>query len=269
MSSALRGVATHADIEQLRIAETQIEEISAQLDQLRRQLARLDAIDAHLGTLAAQLGHGFGMGADAACLEAIDAQLGSIADQLSNDRLAELFTQSIGRGVDLEGLAAAAAQKTAARLADPELRESHSREIGEVRGLLENLINERRHNDENNASMLDTMQQAIIRVLDRIDALELGQQHAGTPAPASPRSPAHAQSDADRGRPSPQSAQTQPDADDEALQAPFFGALREESPTTPRPQRRCDGSVRLGRCLCERPRCRHGRTATGRRLPRD
>ncbi len=36
---------------------------------------------------------------------------------------------------------------------------------------LESLINERRHNDENNASMLETMQQAIIRVLDRIDAL--------------------------------------------------------------------------------------------------
>ena len=45
--------------------------------------------------------------------------------------------------------------------------------------MLESLINERRHNDENNASMLETMQQAIIRVLDRIDALEIAQQDAG------------------------------------------------------------------------------------------
>ena len=51
--------------------------------------------------------------------------------------------------------------------------------------MLESLINERRHNDENNASMLETMQQAIIRVLDRIDALEITQQQAmPEPAPA-------------------------------------------------------------------------------------
>ena len=50
--------------------------------------------------------------------------------------------------------------------------------------MLESLINERRHNDENNASMLETMQQAIIRVLDRIDALELTQQPA-MPEPVS------------------------------------------------------------------------------------
>jgi localization factor PodJL len=51
--------------------------------------------------------------------------------------------------------------------------------------MLENLINERRNSDENNASMLETMQQAIIRVLDRIDALEMMQSSsASAPAPA-------------------------------------------------------------------------------------
>ena len=50
--------------------------------------------------------------------------------------------------------------------------------------MLESLINERRHHDENNASMLDTMQQAIIRVLDRIDSLEVAQQEANAPQQA-------------------------------------------------------------------------------------
>src|SRR5262249_31449684 len=60
---------------------------------------------------------------------------------------------------------------------------------------IESLIHERRHSDENNASMLETMQQAIIRVLDRIDALELAQQHGatgyglGAPQPMQPQQP--------------------------------------------------------------------------------
>jgi localization factor PodJL len=243
MTSALRGVATRADIEELRVAEAQIEQISAQLDQLRRQLARLDAIDAHLGTLAAQLSderiarvlsHGAGAGPDAARLEAIDAHLATIADQLSYDRLADLISQSVGRSADLEGLAAAAAQKTAARFADEEARAAQTRDIGEVRGLLESLINERRHNDENNASMLETMQQAIIRVLDRIDALEL-QQSAAAPPAAQPVPP-QAQPDAERARPDLQSTEMQPGSDYEAPQAAPFGQYRDEPLMAPPPQ---------------------------------
>ena len=190
MTSALRGV-SRTDMGELRGAEAQIEEINTQLDQFRRQLARLDAIDAHLGTLAAQLSderlgrlfnQGSAMGGgDASRLEAIDAQLGTLAAQLSHERLADLIGQGAMRSADLEGWADAAAQKVVTRLADQHLTDAQPRDIGEVRGMLESFINERRHSDENNASMLETMQQAIIRVLDRIDALELGQQHAGEP----------------------------------------------------------------------------------------
>ncbi len=190
MSSALDGMATRADLKDLRLAETQIEEISAQLDQLRRQFARLDAIDAHLGTLATQLSDerltklfntGMASSRDAARLESISSQLATIAGQLSHERLADLISQNAVRSTDLEEIATAAAQKAAARFADREAREMQTRDIGEVRGLLESLINERRHSDENNASMLEMMQQAIIRVLDRIDALEIAQQEVGAP----------------------------------------------------------------------------------------
>ena len=193
MTSALGGMATRADLKELRLAETQIEEISNQLDQLRRQFARLDAIDAHLGTLASQLSdermtrlftNGMGTNRDTARLEQISSQLATIAGQLSHERLADLISQNAVRTADLEEMASAAAQKAAARFADREEREIQTRDIGEVRGMLESLINERRHHDENNASMLDTMQQAIIRVLDRIDSLEVAQQEANAPQQA-------------------------------------------------------------------------------------
>jgi localization factor PodJL len=150
-------------------------------------LARLDVIDAHLGTLTSQLSDerlSRLVAADNGRLDAIDAQLRMIAVQLSDERLSGLVSRSSARD-DYEELANSAAQRTAATFADAGFNGAQSRDIGEVRGMLESLINERRHNDENNASMLETMQQAIIRVLDRIDALEITQQQAmPEPAPA-------------------------------------------------------------------------------------
>ncbi len=231
MTSVLGGLATRADVQELRTAEVQIEEISAQLDQLRRQLARLDAIDAHLGTLSAQLSDDRLGRADSEATErlaAIDSQLHAIAAQLSHDRLAEIISDSIGRGPDLEGLATTAANKTAARIADSDVSNAQSRDIGEVRGLLENLINERRHSDENNASMLETMQQAIIRVLDRIDALELGQhqtvEEPGMAMPPAHETPPHAESIAQ----DHQAMETQPDSDYEAPRKGLFAQDRDE-----------------------------------------
>jgi localization factor PodJL len=201
MASALRNVAMRTDIEELRVAEAQIEDIGAQLNQLRRQLGRLDTIDAQLTTLTAQLSderlakvfeHNESLARDSARLEAIDSQLASIAAQLSHDRLSDLVNESVSRGSNLEDLAESAARKAAAHFADQGLLEAQARDIGEVRGLIENLINERRYSDENNASMLDTMQQAIIRILDRVEALEVSgptggdATHAPKPAVSAP-----------------------------------------------------------------------------------
>ncbi len=191
LNSVLGHVATRADLDELRAAEAQIEEISNQLGYLRRQLARLDVIDAHLGTLTSQLSDerlSRLAAADNGRLDAIDAQLRMIAVQLSDERLSGLVSRSSARD-DYEELANSVAQRAAATFADAGFTGAQSRDIGEVRGMLENLINERRHNDENNASMLETMQQAIIRVLDRIDALEITEQ-PGMPEPATVSAPA-------------------------------------------------------------------------------
>ena len=185
MSSALGAVATRADIEELRHAEAQVDEISEQLGRFRGQLSRLDTIDAHLETLSQQLSdeklaellnNSSSPANDTTRFDAVEAQLASIAEQLSDERVGELMVRPATPARDLEELAASVADLTVERVAKHDLWETQSRNLGEVRGLVENLINERRINDENNVSMLETMQQAIIRVLDRIDALESAQQ---------------------------------------------------------------------------------------------
>jgi localization factor PodJL len=192
INTMIGQMATRADLDELRLAEAQIDEIAGQLTQLRRQMARLDMIDAHLGTLTSQLSddrltrlfnEGVHISADIGRLDAIDSQLRMIAVQLSDERLSGLVSRSSSHEVDYEEIAYAAAQ----RVVTAGMPQAHQREIGEVRGMIESLINERRNNDENNASMLETMQQAIIRVLDRIDQLETHQpQMPATVAPAVP-----------------------------------------------------------------------------------
>jgi len=187
MISALDGVATRADIEELCRAEVQVEEIGAQLGQFRAQLSRLDTIDAHLGTLTQQLSeekitallsNASSPAIDPARFDAVDAQLASIAEKLSEERFSELMARPATPMPDVEDLAASVAEHVAERFANHERWETHSRDLGEVRGLVENLMTERRINDENNASMLETMQQAIIRVLDRIEGSEITQLSA-------------------------------------------------------------------------------------------
>jgi localization factor PodJL len=226
MATALHGVATRDDLEDLILAEEQIDEISGQLDNLKRQLVRLDTIDAHLGTLTEQLSDARltrlikdGNGDAAARLGAIQKQLNELANQLSSDRLSDIFGHGGMHASELEGLAAAAALKTAAHIADQQANEGQIHEIGQVRGLLESFISERRDSDENNASMLDTMQQAIVRVLDRIDALETSQKGGAGPAPAAVK-PAPARQTAPEVYAQAAPAQSAPASVDAVIQEP-------------------------------------------------
>ncbi len=65
---------------------------------------------------------------------------------------------------------------------------SQASRFGEIKELVETSITERRQGEEQAVSMLDTLQQALIRVLDRMDAIEEGQEAAiaalARPAPA-------------------------------------------------------------------------------------
>ncbi len=55
----------------------------------------------------------------------------------------------------------------------------------ELKGLLEQAIQEQRQNEQTAFGMLDTLQQALVTVLDRMDAIEQNQQHVALAAPYS------------------------------------------------------------------------------------
>lgn len=162
MGSVLGDVALRTDVESLRILEGQITELAAHLEQTEAQLGRLDGIEQQLQVV----------------IEHLAEQQGSIAAPASSYD-----------PVDMRALATTTAdevaQRIAASLGAAQAPAGDERRFEEINGLLRNLMDDRRQNDEQTYSMLDTVQQAMIRLLDRIDALEVShvrQQNADVPA---------------------------------------------------------------------------------------
>ncbi|MGE4129286.1 MAG: hypothetical protein AB7E80_14075 [Hyphomicrobiaceae bacterium] len=172
-SSALDAVATRSDVEGLGGLELHIADLARQFDETRQQLERLDNIEQTLAAVVDRLTDprfdeilNRGGQSEADLEPMISAAVEQIASRLKDGRDAG--------GTDLAELADAAAERVATRFADlGQASDSGSAEdMNAVRQLLEQFINERREGDETTAAMLDTMQQAMIRVLDRVDAIE-------------------------------------------------------------------------------------------------
>lgn len=154
---ALHDVASRADLEGLRQLEGQIAELGQHVEQTYAQLVRLDGIEHQISTVIQQL-----------------------ADQRLNPAAAP---QAGFEAADIERVVEVAAEQAVARFAEripaaPAPAESHDGAISDIRSLLEGYIAERRQGDEQTISMLDTLQQALIRVLDRVDAIEVSQATA-------------------------------------------------------------------------------------------
>jgi len=179
--SALDEVAKSADLEAFGQLETHISELARQFDDARLQLDRLDGIEQTLAAVVDRLtdprfdevlnGHA---PSEADLEPMISAAVEQIATRLRDAH----ETQER----DIAVLADAAAERMATRLADFGSLGSdmQSGEISAVRQLLEQFINDRREGDEQTAAMLDTMQQAMIRVLDRVDAIEHSHNRSST-----------------------------------------------------------------------------------------
>jgi localization factor PodJL len=145
---ALDGVATRSDIEGLRQFEGHLDELAQHVESAQLQLQRLDTIE---------------------------AQLNAVMDKLSDQRLSQILEQNSPANIDAERLAQAAAEQVAQRLAGiASATKSHeeTQRLDELRQMLDTFMAERRQGEEQTASMLDTMQHAMIRLLDRVDALE-------------------------------------------------------------------------------------------------
>ncbi len=163
VGNVLEDVATRSDVEGLRILEAQIMEIASHLEHAEVQFGRLDGIE---------------------------QQLQLVMEQLSDGRRSQLVDSGARPVEDLEQLANAAADQAASRFAASAKGNGDARRFDEISDLLRALTDERRQGEEQTYTMLDTVQQAMIRMLDRVDALEIAQtrvpvaQHAPQPVPA-------------------------------------------------------------------------------------
>lgn len=145
------GIATRADFEAVHLIESHVGEVVNHLVQTQDQLSRLNVIEGQLASITRSLA---------------DTQDGS-GSVLQHSRAPQ--------SIDVEAIAREAAEQTAMRFA--EMASASGDPVRELRPLLERMISERQHGEENIAALLDTLQQAMIRLLDRVDAIEMGQYH--------------------------------------------------------------------------------------------
>lgn len=159
---ALEDVATRHDVDALKTAEAQIDSMVGYFERVEAQLGRIDSLEGQVETLL---------------------------ERLSEDNLMQLFSGQGGSAdVDYSGVAEAAAESVAQRFlaefANGAIGGHGDNEaIGDMREALEAFITERRERDDEAAGMLDTIQQALIRVLDRVELLEAGYENPPMTSP--------------------------------------------------------------------------------------
>lgn len=193
ISSALEDVVRRSDLDGLKLIETHINYLGDKLDELERHVSRIDGIE---------------------------ADVRSVMDQVSDERIAKLLDYDTRFAADLEAVAVRAAEEVHARLGQDDERaradakrhdelralietsihdrrkaevdaatlvgglsgrvNAQSDRYDELKGLLETAIQEQRQNEQTAFGMLDTLQQAMVRILDRMDAVE--QQQKPVPA---------------------------------------------------------------------------------------
>lgn len=194
LTQVVSQAATGADLSSLKTIEYHVEDLNAQLVAVQTHFSRLDTIELELRSLAERLStdelskliqinapktSDRDMLADSVAsgmaqqLPRIEQTLQSIAAQLSADKIAGFVAQARQPAPDMGAIARMVADEIshlmpahAAQHADPSDR------LDDLKATLDAFVAERRHGDEQTNTMLDTMQQAMIRLLDRMDAIE-------------------------------------------------------------------------------------------------
>jgi localization factor PodJL len=144
--SALEGIATHADVAGLATMEAHMIELAQHVHEAHQRLARLGAVE---------------------------QQLSQLAERMSEERLASLDGPATIPEAAINGVAVAVAERLRGQFTDLARDGSASREtLEELRHLIQELIMAQRQGDDQASGALDTVQQAMIGMLDRLDALE-------------------------------------------------------------------------------------------------
>lgn len=148
---ALQDVAVKPDSEALASIEGYINELSGQVEQSRQEFSRVGVIE---------------------------QEIVALADRLSEDRIASFAAvapQIEAPEIDFASIADLVAERLSVQQAMDETSATLVDDTSELRSLVGSLVESQRESGEQTNAMLDTVQKALIRVLDRIDTLETAQ----------------------------------------------------------------------------------------------
>ena len=145
LGDVLDNVATRSDVEGLKLIEAHIAELVQHVSQTRTQLERLDTIE---------------------------ARLERVSDSISDERLEKLISESSLADTYLERLAGALASRLTQHRSGDDAGNSATVKLDELSALVEQFVSNHRQNEDNTSSALGTVQQAMVHLLDRIDALD-------------------------------------------------------------------------------------------------
>ncbi len=139
----------------LKSVEQQVGDLVVQLDRAQRQLGRLDVIESRLSDLRQSLSD-----------EQMTRLLGALAP--TDEKLSAIASAAAERVAEAIRSEAPAAHAAHAMGSDPRLVE--------LTAMLDAFIGEQRQGDAQNAEALDTMQQAMQHLIDRVEAIENAQE---------------------------------------------------------------------------------------------
>lgn len=197
---ALEDVVRRADLDGLRRIEEHVSDLGEQLHLLERHVQRFDTLEADVRTVMEQVSderlaklldynERFAADLDSVAMRAaeeIHGRLGKDAEEAGARRHEEL-TALIEAAIQDRRQAETQASSMVAELSGQVTQQAD--QYNEIKSLLEDTRREQRESEQTALGMLDTLQQALVRVLDRMDALE--QQHmTPPPVPAETVAPA-------------------------------------------------------------------------------
>lgn len=165
MASVLKGVATKQDLESLNGLEDQIRDLRKDFELAHSELMRIDALERQLELVAHQTS---------------EDNIGNVVSRFASTQ--PQAGQGPARDLEVHSVAIAAAEAAAARV----INANRSGRVDDVHSLLSDFIQERRIGEEQTANTLDTLQQAMLRILDRVDAIEASPIAHNHPEPAAP-----------------------------------------------------------------------------------
>lgn len=160
-ASIVAEAGANADAEAIRQIESHIEEVAKHLEHTQDQLMRLSVIENQLAL--------------------VTSRLDEVYEIATRDESGQANWQQ-EPAFDISEMVRTTAEETAKHFSSLPGASAGSGVESMLRPMIDELIAQQRQSDENTNAMLDTLQHAMVGLLDRIEAMEFGQPAAPVPA---------------------------------------------------------------------------------------